>query len=210
MMLRKLFRKKTELPLSLDTQTILRNTVASVRSHYLEFYLKCIAAYATESNRYVLEVKIQVNDREHFPVPYQMHVIDLFGILPDQKNDLVDCSSEYYIEFDPIECMIENTTRLSVHSFMWNAVEFKCETIDPNSEAILNWASKWLEEREKDENGLSSMIHSIQYEESSNGNIVFSVDMGSAPVDCFFELIKLFSELGLKEISVSSNGMIAS
>jgi hypothetical protein len=60
---------------------------------------------------------------------------------------------------------------------------------------------KWFdltEENEPDSDGLSGVVHFISDPESSDGGFTFIVDLGSASIDAFGELLDCLIEMGVE------------
>lgn len=105
------------------------------------------------------------------------------------------------------EFKLPNGTILTVKPIAWNSIDLRCDTFNASAKPFQDWCSHWLdvvEKFEKDEIGLSGTLHHVTVPKTENDQTTFSIDFGSAPVEAFETLMKLLSELGVANITISS------
>lgn len=182
------------------------SVLEQVREHYLSAYVVAARDYKTKFDPSSPEVLLEIGGREELPYPYRLYRMDLMSGAVEPPN-MTDFNHDSHLIFEPIQFSVSGKLTVRLSSISWNAVEFEGSCFARESELLSNWALKWLdvdEINETEEHGFGGYIHSITYPEIESGKCSFSVDFGSASIDSFYELINVFLNLGVKELSIHS------
>ena len=188
-----------------DVQAVLEQ----VREHYLSGYQESILSFSSNYEKSAAEILLELQNREHLPEPYRLYRIDM-GSGDTSPATFLEFNHEAHLKFDPIEFSAGSISAM-LHPVSWNGVEFKTDTFDPSDELLADWAIKWIDLDENgvpDKFGFEGYIHSITYPEVQDGSMRFSIDFGSAPVDCIYDLFSIFIEMGLENVEMHSNSML--
>lgn len=103
--------------------------------------------------------------------------------------------------------MQANFISATLNPISWNAVEFESDAFPPSNEQLLAWAIKWIDPEDTgstDKFGFGGYLHSITHPKEIKGRIHFSVDFGSAPIACFYELFSVLINLGVTDLKIRS------
>ena len=179
-------------------------TLDREREQYLSIYLRGIADAKTEHELAVPEVKVELSN-EKVSKAYRYYTLDIF-CRDGEKAGPVEVNLKAAESFEPIN---ENWQGIDVtlHPFVWNGLEFRTDGDLSDDARLVTWMMKWMDiedQKVKDENLLSGIVHNVTAPEKVKSGWSFSVDFGSAPLDAFVELIEAIRGAGAKTLQLGS------
>ncbi|HEY4177089.1 MAG TPA: hypothetical protein VGM90_09670 [Kofleriaceae bacterium] len=102
-----------------------------------------------------------------------------------------------------------NGTPCAVIRFPWNECRVQARVDDDRWHYALNaWLTTWLDPEDKnptDMLGLSSVVHSVRDVAVADGMLSFTVDFGSAPIECVGELIGALVHAGASFVAIGES-----
>ena len=176
------------------------------RDHYVEPYHQAIVEYQEKYQPGGPEVLFEIGGREQLPPVFRLFRADLASGAVDPPN-----FTEVNLDSLPrgITGVYElGDMRIELSPIAWNGAEFCSAPFDPDAPSFREWANRWIdveETREDDEYGLGGYVHSVTYPTvTDEGQMVFSVDFGSAEPIALLELVRVLADMGLEEVKIQS------
>ncbi len=185
----------------------LAEIILRVREHYLARYRQSIAAYRVRFQPGGPEVLVEV-DRP-FPAPYRFYRFDLASGAVDPPN-WTEVNPDSHLEFSVFH-LDHGGIDLVINPIVWNGVQFRVEPPIRDDKSLQEWALRWIdvEERaESDEDGLGAYIHSITPPTSDSVSTEISIDFGSSPLECFYELLEILRIAGAERVEIHSRTVL--
>lgn len=177
-------------------------------SKHRNYYLNRFVDLLNKSEIGALELLLEMKNDE----PEELFRLYRYDLVT-QKTDgygITEFNTDGFLEHQDINFSVENKT-IVLSSIVWNGVEVSVNSSLNKPENIKKWAYEWLDiedEKTPDLNNLRGVIHSITKPEIENGYTKFSIDFGSAPVECAMELIDILAnEPKITEIKFESTWM---
>ncbi len=192
-----------EAPDPMDWETVVTN----VRGHYLESYRAAIRRYREKFSPGGPEVLLEIGKDEE--EPYGLYRMDLASGAVDPPN-LTEVNLDTHLDFDVVS-MKYAELEILIEPFIWNGVEIDVSPPIKNSTHLKAWAMRWIdpaESKKADSDGLGGYLHSIGRPESNSQKSSFSVDFGSAPVECWKELFAVLASGGASRVQIHSRSML--
>lgn len=188
-----------------DVQALLED----VREHYLSGYHRSIEEFSAEYQKAAPEILLQLQGDESWPPVYRLYRVDM-GSGDTSLPSLVEFNHPNHLSFDEVNFSAGSISAV-LHPIVWNGVEFETDVFPPSDELLSDWATRWIDPDENgvaDSFGLSGYVHSVTYPEENQGRMEFSVDFGSAPVECINDLFAVFVEMGVSEVKMHSRAVL--
>ena len=132
----------------------------------------------------------------------------------EKRNDTFDIeelSPDTYINHETLEFITGNLT-IVLNPFYWHGCEFILNKKMSDTTFIEDWAKQWIDEDDLlqgSTEGYSNAIHSVTIPEIGEDETKFTIDFGTATIDCFLDLINKISENNIKKVTVNSFDLIA-
>jgi hypothetical protein len=127
---------------------------------------------------------------------------DLFA-----HGEMIAVDTEKMLSFDALEFLWTEELTVNLEPFKWNEVTLvlsglgACVDWDP----LVDWFEKWFDaedRREPGPDGLRGVLHFLSDPEVEGEDVRFSVDLGSAPVEAFEELLDAADALGAPRVRI--------
>jgi len=96
---------------------------------------------------------------------------------------------------------------VKISPFPWNACPVQFETRSENIQPILDWFDRWFDPEESKiagDDGLFSVVHSVTKTPTQPGFIRLLVDLGSAPIEAFQEMIDALHAMGIESLEIGA------
>jgi hypothetical protein len=189
----------------------IRELLIKERQDYLTALVGSFREHQEKYPPAAMEVLIKLNNTSDFPPPYCFRRPDILcgGI---EKPQIIEINKDQFYSFDCHKFSITGEIDGRLFPIRWNGIEFRVfGKIDPWSEFEL-WVHRWMDiddARYEEGKELMNVIHDVTLPKHKGDYYEFSVDMGSAEVDAFFELLSLFPKMGVTKFDVGSFSMIA-
>lgn len=125
---------------------------------------------------------------------------DLFILKDEPEGRNID--SEALIGFDPVNVAGPNGLAVTFTPFVWDMLDVTLGGVvidDTDWTPLVDWFDRWFDEEEAHPvgpDGLSGVIHGLSEPADEDDAVVFTVDLGSAPVEALEELIEALALLG--------------
>jgi hypothetical protein len=180
------------------------NIVSLERQRYVDFFLHETNILKKGKDTYATELQIQINDET---VSYPFNVVYLDFIYKDKKNKdhIAELRLDKNLDYRRSEfCLGKMKIRLS--PFCWNCCGFTADKLEVS--ALANWAVKWLKiDEEIPDTGLAGAIHLCSEPFLTDNKYSFTVDFGSAPVNCFTDILQLLHENNAEEVFIETSNV---
>lgn len=135
--------------------------------------------------------------------------VDLIVTEGGRVVDSIRIDTEKMLTFAPFE-LIWDDMSVRVSGFKWNEMRFTCTWGDtPIAMGPLQaWFSKWFFEQDSaPRDGLLEVIHFLSDPSWQASSVIFEVDMGSAPVAAFEDLLDVLAGLRIEKVEFGSQPM---
>lgn len=170
------------------------------RQRYLEFFIQ--ETNLLKAGKHTCATELQVELSNAIAYPYNIIFLDF--IYKDEKDDdqITELRLDEILDYPPEVFKLDNLT-LTVTPFCWNS----CELITnaPDISFLPDWLEKWLKIGEDiPDTELAGVLHSCSEPKNINGNFLLIIDFGSAPEECFAELMQLLADYGATETRVAT------
>jgi hypothetical protein len=114
------------------------------------------------------------------------------------KGATVRIDSTSVMEFESITIDTESVGFvLSPFQWDWCVVTLECKQSSFSFERIVEWFDRWFDpddEKLPDERGICGVVHFLDDPRFSDGRVVITTDLGSAPIEAFYELLDACAE----------------
>lgn len=150
-------------------------------------------AFRDEKNEIVLDGALKL--------PARVDLLAKRG--PDVET--VQVAAEGVFKFDgAIDIVWESGMKVQVMPFAWDMMPVKLEGMgdSPNWEPLQQWFWRWFAEPEEVEGPVQEVVHYMADPEPIDGMVRLMVDMGSAPLEAWQDLLDAVSAAGAKSAIV--------
>lgn len=109
------------------------------------------------------------------------------------------------LAFEPLSLLAEGGFTTIVAPFAWDRARIKVEAMQakPNWTPLRHWYLEWFQTRFSDDApDLEGALHGLGGPTDIPGGWVLELDLGSAPIGCFEDLIGAFARSGAARITV--------
>ncbi|KVH07371.1 hypothetical protein CFB52_027420 [Burkholderia sp. AU18528] len=171
------------------------------RDRYLQFFRSTVSQLQTSVRNVATEVLISINN-DRIPYPYRYLRVD--ALAKDERDQI----KPYEFAIDPDPAFVAEIFRfrafdLNLHPFTWNRLQVVFDRQPPETFALDNWITTWLDVGECGGNsvdGLAGAIHGASQVESNDHWSFFTVDFGTAPTTALMHLLDIIAKRGVKQI----------
>lgn len=121
-------------------------------------------------------------------------------------SDVTKCRATDTLYFRPIKLSLRGHLKIRLEPFTWDEADIECSRFDPRAQMLQQWAHHWIEsdDHAPREDGLRGCAHSISQPIESANCCRFTVDFGSADVECLVELMQVLYRLDVKQVRIFS------
>lgn len=186
--------------------TNIQQFIGRIRDQYLDELTREIATYNNTFNSTKIEELVERNSDQALPPAFKVHRIDMISNSYNY-TDFTECKPENTLYFRPTKLSLNGQLKIVLEPFTWNEVDIDCNCFDAQAMILQQWAYRWIENpgAPKDGNrGLRGCAHSISFPLINGDRCRFTVDFGSADVECFVELMQVLYRLGVTRARVFS------
>lgn len=179
------------------------------REDYLSILMNSLLEHRRKFPPAAAEVMIEPNSSKK-PLPYRIIRVDIIcGGAENPK--LIEVNKDKYYGFEPYDLNAVGEVPGKLFPLYWNGIEFRCFGEIKSWAAFEKWIRHWMDlddDRYVKGQELSNVIHNVTVPERKGEYFEFSVDMGSAEIDAFNELLALFPSMGVSRFEIGSFSMI--
>ncbi len=156
------------------------------------------------------EVLVRVNNpaapEPQVPELYRMLRLDLLQMV-DGKPQPGQVEFGQVAAFAPVALIAAGGAAVTVSPARWDDCLVRFSHASPPWPQIEAWLARWLdreEQRPKDADGLSGVVHSMSEPRTQGSRHYLFVDFGSAGPEALVELLELLAGSGATRVGVSS------
>ncbi len=135
--------------------------------------------------------------------------VDLVTLLNGQVRDGMDIESETMPGFPKFSLRWKHVLPVVISPFAWNACPVRMVQADEGIEPITEWFEEWFDADEvktPGEDGLLGVVHSIRREPGEASVVHLSIDLGSAPIEAFEEMIEAMFNCKAESADIGTTG----
>lgn len=128
---------------------------------------------------------------------------DLVVIRDSSGTDSVRIDTDGMLSFEPIEFeWPENNLVVDLGPFQWNWMQLRIFGLGNHAdwEPIRDWFMGWFQEEDPEEGELLGGVHFLSDPETGNAYSQVSIDLGTAPVESFEELLDALGQMGATKV----------
>ena len=175
--------------------------VDQIRDHYVSAYQEAAENHRKKNSISIMEGIIELPKKDGIPNAFRLWRMDLAAKV-DGEAKFSEFNHDSHLQFSPFHFTYSKQLNVKMNPVSWNGVEFEYSDSDIDTNLFENWANKWIDVEEK--LGLGGYVHNITYPECKDGECTFSVDFGSASAYSFFELLEVFANYKIENVTVHS------
>jgi hypothetical protein len=134
--------------------------------------------------------------------------VDLITLLNGEVRDGLTIDSETMPGFPPFSLHWKHEMPVDISPFPWNACPIRLDSRDLNFDKIIAWFEHWFdpeETRTPGDDGLLGVVHNLISQPIELDEVRLLIDLGSAPIEAFDELIDAFHSAGAKQLKIGGN-----
>jgi hypothetical protein len=178
----------------------LKEILENQRTHYinqLTFGLKNKSEAVSE-----LLVELDKKDSEKL---FRMWRFDCIEHVGDKNFTPTEFNSGTYFNHIPIKGQFNNI-QVELNPFFWNGCEFLLGEKPATWIPFYDWINKWIDidNKKEFEKGLRNVIHNVTQPKNIDKKIFFAIDFGSASINAFLELLEIFQQIDIHEVTIGS------
>ena len=131
----------------------------------------------------------------------------------EKRNDdfnIEELSPDTYINHQTLEFVAGNLM-IELNPFYWHGCEFILNKKISDTTFIEDWTKQWIDEEEllqESAEGYANAIHSVTIPENAEDETKFTVDFGTASVECFLDLINKIAKNNIDKVTINSFDLI--
>lgn len=130
---------------------------------------------------------------------------DLLVIRNGAVSDSHQIDTDGMLTFEPIAFdWPENNLNVDLQPFQWNWMQLRISGLRPDADwtPIRNWFIHWFQENDPADDELLGGVHFLSDPEDGDGYSQVSIDLGTAPVESFEELLDALGQLGADRVQI--------
>ncbi len=130
---------------------------------------------------------------------------DLLVIRDGAVTDSLQIDTEGMLSFEPIAFeWPENQLNVDLRPFQWNWIELRIFGLraEPDWTPLCDWFIRWFQEEDPAEDELLGGVHFLSDPKHGHDYSQVSIDLGTAPVESFEELLDAVGELGATRVQI--------
>lgn len=130
---------------------------------------------------------------------------DLFIIRDGEVVDSLLIDTEGMLTFDPIAFKWpDNSLDVELGPFQWNWIQLRIHGLssNPDFSPLREWFMRWFQDGDPADGELLGGVHFMSDPEVADGYTQLSIDLGSAPVESFEELLHAVGRMRPKRLTI--------
>lgn len=179
-----------------------------VRDYYLTRFAAAVREHERAGARVITETPMRNAAGEVVtdgPLALPMR-IDLVALPADggpPRSLLID--TEKMLAFEPVSFTWEGQLAVCVEPFQWNGCVLDLEGSGLDLEPLRRWFLRWFDRPAAPDGPWQEVVHDLSDPEVNDERRRFRLDLGSAPVDAFEELLDAARETGAADVRVHAS-----
>jgi len=123
-------------------------------------------------------------------------------------GEMIAVDTEKMLSFDALQFHWTEALKVDLEPFKWNELTLQLSGVGSCVDwaPLVDWFEKWFDgddQREPGPDGLCGVVHFLSDPEIEDDAIRFAIDLGSAPVEAFEELLDAVDALGAPRVRIS-------
>jgi hypothetical protein len=182
-----------------------------IRQHYVDHFLAVVRRLQRRAGAKV-RTEVALCDSEGQPVcEGTLHLplrIDAVVVQDGEAIESISVDAAKMLSFEPVLFQWSGNLTVFLGPFAWHALEMRLPRLGRGKgwAALQSWFKKWFREDEDGEGALLGLVHFLSDPEESAEAVSFTVDLGSAPVEAFEELLDAIAACGVSETWLGEAG----
>jgi len=151
-------------------------------------------AFCDSNGDVVIEGELEVPSR-----------VDLLVISDGAVSDSILIDTDGILSFEPIAFdWPENDLKVDLHPFQWNWMQVRIFGLKTNTDwaPIRDWFIGWFQENDPADGELLGGVHWLSDPEYGDDYSQLSIDLGTAPVESFEELLDAIGQMGARRVQI--------
>ena len=131
--------------------------------------------------------------------------VDLLVISDGAASDSIVIDTDGILSFEPIAFnWPENDLNVDLHPFQWNWMQVRIFGLKTNTDwaPIRDWFIGWFQENDPADGELLGGVHWLSDPEYGEDYSQLSIDLGTAPVESFEELLDAIGQMGATRVQI--------
>jgi len=131
--------------------------------------------------------------------------VDLLVISDGAVSDSILIDTDGILSFEPIAFnWPENDLNVDLHPFQWNWMQVRIFGLKTNADwaPIRDWFIGWFQENDPADGELLGGVHWLSDPEYGDDYSQLSIDLGTAPVESFEELLDAIGQMGATRVQI--------
>ena len=131
--------------------------------------------------------------------------VDLLVISDGAASDSILIDTDGILSFEPIAFdWPENDLNVDLHPFQWNWMQVRIFGLKTNTDwaPIRDWFIGWFQENDPADGELLGGVHWLSDPEYGEDYSQLSIDLGTAPVESFEELLDAIGQMGATRVQI--------
>ena len=177
-----------------------------VRQQYVERFIKTRDELLAEQNtRLILEPELRGSDGVIATEgALQLPLRTDMAVIRDGGAKTLSIDTERMLSFEPISFMWGAGLEVRLAPFQWDAMRLQVPVPETTRwQPLQHWFWHWFKEDAGEHNeALAGAVHFLSDPEVSDGAVTFAVDLGTAPVEAFEDLLDALEIMGVKHCEI--------
>ena len=130
---------------------------------------------------------------------------DLLIIRDGVVSESLEIDTDGMLSFEPIAFdWPENNLNVDLQPFQWNWIQLRMYGLQADADwtPIRDWFIRWFQENDPADNELLGGVHFLSDPEAGDGYLQVSIDLGTAAVESFEELLDAIGQLGADRVQI--------
>jgi len=130
---------------------------------------------------------------------------DLLILRDGAVSEVLSVDTDGMLTFEPLEFQWDdNALHVDLHPFQWNGIPLRIFGLPPNPDwtPLREWFLHWFLEEDPPEDELLGGVHFMSDPEDDGECTQVSIDLGTAPVEVFEELLDALVKLGSNRVQI--------
>lgn len=180
-----------------------------IRKQYVSLLLKSIEAERRDGVRVLTEVALRSHTGEPkregvLGLPMRIDVVTVAQNTNEPETRCVSVDSKSMVRFEPLTYRWASKLTIQLRPFHWDSLTILLEHVDRTQDwrPLVNWFLKWFQEEEDGDGTPLGLVHFLGDPKPVESGVAFNLDLGSAPVEAFEELLDALSHMSVLRATV--------
>jgi len=177
-----------------------------IRCYYVDRFIKTRDELLAEQNtRLILEPELRGSDGAVVTEgALQLALRTDMAVIKEGSAKTLSIDSERMLSFEPVSFMWGAGLGVHLGPFQWQAMRLRVRLPEiTHWQPLQHWFWRWFKENAGEHNeALVGAVHFLSDPEVSDGTVTFAVDLGTAPVEAFEDLLDALEMMGAKHCEI--------